>query len=221
MTARTTRTSTSAPSVRPARRLPGRSWRDPRLLVGVLLVLGAAVGGARLLAAQDDSVAYWAVRDDVRAAGAVSADQLEPVRARVDGDAAQHLLPAEGDAPVDGRVWARDLPAGALVDAGALVPADEAGGHELPLRVETGSFPADLAAGELVDVWVAPAPGQGDPGGEARQVLEAARVVSAGSDDAALGQSARTVAVAVEPGTVQPDVVAAVSTGRVTLVRVR
>ncbi len=220
MTARTTRKSADQAPVRPARRLPGRTWRDPRLLVGLALVLGATVGGARLVASQDDTVAYWAVADDVRAAGPVSADQLEPVRVRLDDDSARRYLPADEPPPLDGRVWSRDVPAGSLVDATAFTAPDAAGGHELPLKVEEGSYPADLAAGDRVDVWAGPAPGQGvaEP---ADRVLAEARVVAAGEADPALGQTARTVVVAVASDALQSRVVAAVSARHVTLVRVR
>jgi hypothetical protein len=187
--------------------------------VGALLVLGATVGGARLVASQDDTVAYWAVADDVRAAGSVSAAQLEPVRARLEGVSDQHYLRADEPPPVDGRVWARDLPAGTLVDASALTAVASDDGHELPLKVEEGAFPADLSDGDRVDVWAGPAPGQG-AAEEAERVLTGARVVSAGAADPALGQTARTVVVAVESDQVQAQVVAAVSARHVTLVRV-
>lgn len=220
MTARTTRKSADQAPVRPARRLPGRTWRDPRLLVALVLVLGATVGGARLVASQDDTVAYWAVADDVRAEGPVSADQLEPVRVRLDDDVARHYLTADEPPPLEGRVWARDVPAGALVDAAAFAHAATSDGHELPLRVEEGAYPADLSAGDRVDVWAGPAPGQG--GAEpADRVLSGARVVTAGEADPALGQTARTVVVAVGSDALQAQVVAAVSARHVTLVRVR
>jgi hypothetical protein len=187
--------------------------------VGVLLVLGATVGGARLVASQDDTAAYWAVADDVRAAGAVSSDQLEPVRARLEGGSADHYLSADEPLPAEARVWARDLAAGTLVDVSALAPAASDDGHELPLKVEDGSFPADLADGDRVDVWAGPAPGQGDAE-DAERVLSGARVVSAGEADPALGQTGRTVVVSVASDQVQARVVAAVSARHVTLVRV-
>ncbi|TCI95680.1 flagellar biosynthesis protein FlgA [Aeromicrobium sp. IC_218] len=216
----TTRKSADQAPVRPARRLPGRTWRDPRLLVALVLVLGATVGGARLVASQDDTVAYWALSDDVRAAGPVSADQLEPVRARLDDDSARRYLTADEPPALEGRVWARDVPAGSLLDATALTTAATSEGHELPLKVEEGSYPADLSAGDRVDVWAGPAPGQGvtEP---ADRVLSDARVVSAGRADPSLGQTARTVVVAVASDALQSQVVAAVSARHVTLVRVR
>ena len=44
-------------------RPPG--WRNPRLLLGIVLVAGSVVLGARLLAAADDTVAVWAVSADL------------------------------------------------------------------------------------------------------------------------------------------------------------
>ena len=49
----------------PRSRRPG--WRNPRLLLGLVLVAGSVVLGARLLAAADDTVGVWAVARDLPA----------------------------------------------------------------------------------------------------------------------------------------------------------
>lgn len=205
-------------SASPARRLGGRSWRDPRLLIGVLLVLGATVLGARAFAAQDDTTAYWAVREDVRAGSTASPDQLERVRVRLGDDTAQRYVDATTTPDLAGRIWSRDLAAGALVEPAAWTAPAPADSHELPLRVDAGAFPRDLARGDAVDVWAGPAPGE--PAEEdAERVLSGVRVVSAGSDDP-VGEPGRTVVVAVERDQLVPRTMSAVSARHVTLVRV-
>jgi hypothetical protein len=54
----TVTTDTGTPALRVRR--PG--WRDPRLWIGVVLVAGSVVAGARLLAAADDTVQVWSPR---------------------------------------------------------------------------------------------------------------------------------------------------------------
>ncbi len=56
------RTVAAVPRATRSRR-PG--WRNPRLLLGIVLVAGSVVLGARLLAAADDTVAVWAVAADL------------------------------------------------------------------------------------------------------------------------------------------------------------
>ena len=66
-----------------ADRLRVRPWTDPRLLLGVLLVLGATVLGARLVAMNDDTTTYWSVAHDVRAGERLSSDHLVSSKVRL------------------------------------------------------------------------------------------------------------------------------------------
>lgn len=187
-----------------------------------MLVLGATVLGARLVAASDDTVEYWSVRDEVAPGDRVERSDLRPTRIKLSGAAAQNYVRADEEfaAPLDDLRWAHGVSAGSLVVKNALVPAASVGRGELPLNVTQGAAPADLARGDTVDVWVGPGPG--DPSTDrARQVLDAVRVVQAGgSGSADLGAAAQTILVDVDESRVDPTVVAAVASGHVTLVRV-
>ena len=56
----------SAPSaVRRAVRHQRPGWRDPRILVGVVIVAASVLAGVKILTAADDTVAVWAVRSDL------------------------------------------------------------------------------------------------------------------------------------------------------------
>ena len=78
-----------------ARRLRPPSWRDGRLVVGVLLILASVALGVRLVAAADQRVPVFAAARTLVPGERVEAADL----ARVDvtlGDAAGAYLPAEG-----------------------------------------------------------------------------------------------------------------------------
>ncbi len=81
-----------------AKRLQRPSWRDSRLVVGVLLVLLAATLGARAVASADDRVPVWVAAEDL-----VTGDPLDATSlARADvqlGDGAVPYLSAEAPAP--------------------------------------------------------------------------------------------------------------------------
>lgn len=203
-------------------RLRLRPWREPRLVLGVLLVLGATVLGARLAAAGDDSVEYWAVRSAVTPGDAVSEDMLEPISIRLSGASAGNYVRTdeEFDAPLDELVWAHDLSPGSLVGKTSLVAREGRSHGELPLSVAEGAAPGDLQRGDLVDVWVGPGPGD-DPTSDAVRVLEAVKVLQTGDDAAALGGAlARTVLVEVDEARLGTSVIGTVAAGHVTLVRV-
>lgn len=191
-------------------------------MLGVLLVLGATVLGARLAAASDDTVEYWSVRQDVRPGDPVQDDDLEPTRVRLSGGAADKYVRTDEEfaAPLDDLVWAHDVASGSLVGKSSLVARSSQLRHQLPLSVTDGAAPADLARGDLVDVWVGPGPGE-EPDTKAKRVLESVRVLQTGGEAAAAsGALAQTVLVDVDSEQVRRSVVSTVAASHVTLVRV-
>lgn len=205
-----------------ASRLRIRPWRDPRLLIGVLLVLGSTILGARAVAAGDDRVEYWALDGAVAPGDQVSADDMVAVRVHLSSSVASNYIRADEElaAPLDDLQWGEAGSDGSLVERSALVPKATAGRSQLPLSVAAGASPADLARGDLVDVWVGPGPGD-DAKDEAVRVLEGVRIVESGDDAAATGGAlAQTVLVDVADSELRGEVIATVSSGHVTLVRV-
>jgi hypothetical protein len=209
------------PGVR-ADRLRLRPWSDPRLLLGVLLVLGAAVLGARLVAMNDDTIEYWSVAADVRAGDPLGDDQLVPARVRLDDATAERYLRVADElpaAPADLR-WGRDLAAGSLLAAADLDSTAARDARELPVLVTEGAMPTDLGRGDQVEIWVGP---DVDDGQErpSTKVLGPVRVVRSGSDAESLGGSlARTVLVEVPTAALSGEVVSRIGAGRVTIVRI-
>ncbi|WP_298992089.1 hypothetical protein [uncultured Pseudokineococcus sp.] len=195
----------------PARRVALPSWRDPRLVVGVLLVLAAVVAGARLVASADRTVPVFAAAEALTPGERVGADQLQVVRLRLDGGggAAAYLSAAR---PPDGELVAlRGVGAGELVPAAALGDPGVLDVRPVGVPVE-GALPAELVPGALVDVWVT-AVDLGSPGAllEPRRVVVAAPVAEVDAGPGALG-SAATTTVQVLVGTEElPDVLAALA----------
>ena len=205
-----------------AQRLHIKPWRDPRLLIGVLLILGATILGARLAAAGDDTAEYWALASSVKPGDQVTRDALVPTRVHLTSSAAANYLRTDQtfDQPLEDLQWANAGSQGALVERAALVPKVTKQRSQLPLNVSTGAAPVDLSRGDLVDVWVGPGPGD-DAGGKAVRVLQSVRVVQAGDKAAAIGGSlAQTILVDVDNAQLQGSVVGTVASGHVTLVRV-
>lgn len=183
----------SPTAVRPAR----RSWRDPRLLVGLVIVAVCVLAGARLVAGADDTVAVWTVRADLPAGSPVGEADVESARMRFGSEeAAGRYLPASAPIP-DGMVLLRELGAGELLPRAALAPEDGGSLAELPLSVPSELVPTGLRPGELVDVWVTP-PQRAGAAEEAVRVLEEVRVVAAPREASALGPATtRQVVVGV------------------------
>lgn len=76
-----------------AKRLQKPSWRDTRLLLGILLVLLATTLGAKVIASADDRVPMYAAAQPLKPGDALSVDNLKRVDVQL-GDGVEAYLPA-------------------------------------------------------------------------------------------------------------------------------
>ncbi len=167
-------------------------WRDPRLWLGLALVCGSVVIGAKLLAAADDTVAVWQVDSAASAGMAIGADDLGTARVHFeDKDAADLYWPIARGIPDDARLL-RDVAEGELLSSAAITTGDVSALRRMPLSVPSGGFPAGLSVGDHVDVWAVPADGKA-----ARQVLADVTVVDLGAGGSAGIAGDRGVAVSL------------------------
>ncbi|MCW2747217.1 MAG: hypothetical protein JWP10_359 [Nocardioidaceae bacterium] len=189
--------------------------------MGIVLVLVSTVVAARWAATQDDRVAYWSLRADVRSGQPVSRSDLVKARVRLDGGSQDQYVRVVDEFPaaLSALEWSHDLRSGELVRVASLRAIDSQPAGELPLKVAIGAFPNDLQSGDLVDVWVSPP--QGDVVGDATKVLPRVRILDLGGDSNSVGGAlAKTVVVALVTNTDPAKALAAVGRGTVTLVRV-
>lgn len=145
---------TRAPDVPAATRAGTAGWRDPRLWVGIVLVTGSVVAGARLLSTADDMTAVWAASADLPAGETLTADDLRATRVRFDDGAdEQRYLGVDDELPSD-LTLTRALTAGELVPAGALGEETDADTVSVSVAVAAEHVPTGLTRGSRVDVWV-------------------------------------------------------------------
>ena len=209
-----------------ARRHDRAVWRDPRLIVGIVLVAGSVLLGARLLAHADDSVGVWALRHDLAKGSSVSPDDLLLRHVRFfDAADADRYLAAAASVPA-GSVVTRDLGAGELLPRAAIGSAATHHVVEVPFSVATDAVPASVRPGSVVDVWVAPgasATAAADAGPQrAVRVFDDVTVVAVPATGSSLGPaSSRQVVVAVPPGkeAALPSALSRAANGAVVLVK--
>jgi hypothetical protein len=209
-------------SASPVRRFDASPWRDPRLVAGIVIVLASTVLGGWAVAAADHTVAYWATRSSVRVGDPVHRDNLVAVHAKVPSRTARSLLRTDQALParLSDLRWAIDARAGTLVTSDALAPRGRA--VELPVSVPTGGIPSDLRSGDHVDVWAVPdQSGSGSKtSARARRVLSKVRVVSRSSASGMSGGPGVTLVIDVAGTKLDAALMGALSTQRLTVVRV-
>ena len=93
---------------------------DPRLLIGLALVVASVAGVVALLSAVDESVAVLAAGEDLSPGDRIQARDLVPVEVRLDAAARHYLLP--GDLPAGGLVVTRSVGEGELVPVALRAP---------------------------------------------------------------------------------------------------
>lgn len=188
----------------PALRVRRRGWRDPRLWVGVVLLAGSVVAGARLLAAADDTVQVWAAASDLGEGARLTEDDLVATRVRFADEAAlAGYYRVEEELPADLQLG-HGLAAGDLVPRAAVGPAEDSGLVEVPIAVEPEQVPPSVEDGTVVDVYVVAAP---DPEEEEAAVpaptegpaLAAVTVVDAPAPAESFGTSGRRQLVLAVP----------------------
>lgn len=201
-----------------ATRVRGPRWRDPRLLVGVLLVLVSVAVGARLLASGDATTRVWVAARDLDIGRVLTADDLERADVRL-LDSTDHYV--SGSSRPVGYVLTRAVGDGELLPRAALVAPGKAAEHRLvTVPVHRGHLPPGLRGGERVDVFGTPE-AKGTQTVEPRLVVSGAVVSKVDDRRGGLGAGGTEVGVvlAVAPEAVD-EVIGAIHAGDIDLVRI-
>ena len=193
-----------------ARRIRPPRWLDLRLVLGVLLVLGSVLLGARVVGAADATVAVWAAQDDLAAGTVLSPDDLTVVEVRLDALSGSYL---SASVRPEGRTLARAVGGSELLPRAALEEPTEL--VQVALPVQAGWVPPGLRRGQLVDVYAVADPAAGAVGaadGSVNLVVGDAPVQAvSGTTDGVLSTPTTTLQVVVSvPVERAPDVFAAV-----------
>jgi hypothetical protein len=136
-----------------ANRLRRPGWRDTRLLVGVLLVLGSVAVGSYVVSRADDRVPVFAAGKPLVPGQPLTADDLVRVDVQLGSQDGRYVSASRG-LPAD-RFVLREVPEGELLPASAVGSKDQVDLQPLTLSVDAGSASV-LRVGTRVDVYVNP-----------------------------------------------------------------
>ncbi|WP_308121943.1 SAF domain-containing protein [Actinotalea ferrariae] len=145
-----------------ATRLRRPGWRDPRLLVGLVLVAASVALGAWAVGAAGRTVPVYAAVGSLVPGEVLDADSVEVREVRL-GAAGPAYLSADEPLP-DGLVVQRTVAAGELVPRSALSAVDELAVRPVAVAVP-GVLPEGLVAGSAVDLWFVPEDATAVPAG--------------------------------------------------------
>ncbi|MFN3866550.1 MAG: hypothetical protein ACK4MD_07530 [Demequina sp.] len=197
-----------------AGRLRRPGWKDPRLLIGLLLIAVAMVGVASIVSAADRTVAHYVAQHTLTPGTVLDTDHLAIAHVRV--GTGTYLVADPAAAQPWGRVVTRVIEAGELVPEASLASAADFEGRPVAV-VTTSPVAADVRPGSLVDVWVTARDASGAPA--SRLVGDGLVVADVVGDDQGFGsRRGQTVYVVVPRSGLEEFLEALATDGAVSVV---
>ncbi|NNG36664.1 SAF domain-containing protein [Nakamurella aerolata] len=162
--------ASSSPALPPAptpRRMGRPKWLDPRVLIGLVLVVAAVVVGIKVVGASKHTTPMWTTTRALAAGTVLQPDDVDPVEVSI-GDLTGYL-PANVAPPV-GKVLNHAVGQGELLPAAA-VTAQSSGHRIVPLNVSARSMPPGVGHGSKVDLYLTVGGGSGSAADSATELL--------------------------------------------------
>ncbi|WP_427018640.1 hypothetical protein ACQCSX_08965 [Pseudarthrobacter sp. P1] len=172
----------------PAARLKKPSWKDPRLLVGLLLVLASIASVAAVVGNADQTTEVYAARETLAVGQPVTGDAVVKVRVRL-GDLEPTYFTAAQALP-EHQVAVRMVGKGELVARSSLGRVDALDRKPAGLNIED-ALPKEVVVGSRVDVWVS-LPDAKNGYAEPQLLLPGAEVAALAPGSTALGATKAT-----------------------------
>jgi len=192
-----------------AARLRRPGWRDPRLLVGVVMVAGSVALGSWAVRSAQSTVPVYVAREALVPGQRLAADDVVVAQVQLGPGELAHYVSADVALPADAvvvRVVGDDelLPAGAIGSAADL----EVRSVAIPLERAPSR---DVTVGALVNVWYVPEDTREDAAGPPQQLATSLPVAEVARPEHSLGGADGVSAHVLVPTELLPRVLAALA----------
>lgn len=180
-----------------AARISKPSWKDPRLLIGVLLVLLSVAGAVALVGSADKTTQVYAAREEIAVGQQITTEDLSIVKVRLDEVEEGYITVEDGLSA--GKVALQRVARNQLLPRESLGTADALDRKPVAIAMD-GELPAQAGPGARVDVWVA-MPGAAAAYEDPQLLLPGAEIAQIVPGSATLGAAkTSTVLVLVTDG---------------------
>lgn len=172
----------------PAGRLKRPSWKDPRLIVGLLLVFASIAAVVAIVQSADETIEVYAAKKTIAVGQHVQPQDLTAVPVRLGEVRDEYVTVADG-LPEDSYAQ-RLVSQGELLAASALETADALGRKPVGITVDE-ALPNEARVGSRVDVWVS-APLEDGTFSDPELLLPGAEISAISNSSSALGSATTT-----------------------------
>ena len=199
-----------------AMRLRRPKWRDPRLIIGIVLVLLSVLAGMLVVSRASATSPVVVAKTDLVPGQTIRAQDLTTVQMRLP-DGADSYLSSTSQIPA-GAVAVAVVRSGELVPAGAVGQPEASALRPVVVAVDSG-LAAEIRTGARVELWGTPASRMRDQRAKAVELVPdgIVRSVQTGSS---LGMKASTVEVLVPAGRVSTVLESLAAGDRIDVVQV-
>lgn len=185
----------------PVLRLRRPRWKDPRLIIGIVLVVASVLMGALLVSRLSATTPVLVARGTIVPGEEIDPDQLTTVELRLGEQEAMYV--GSVDAVPEGAVATRTIQAGELLPVSALGQ-----GADVPLRPVVIPVDATVAEsvvpGAEVELWHTRPSDVQDASGQGAELLVSDAVVRRVDEGSSLGMRSMAVEVLVPKDQVGP-----------------
>lgn len=174
-----------------ALRLRRPRWRDPRLVIGIVLVLVSVLAGMLVISRVSETTAVLVAREDVVVGDVLRPESFTTAELRL-GEQSPHYASAVREIP-DGAVAVQTVRAGELLPVEAIGQSEDIQLRPVVVDVD-GSIAESVGPGSRVELWGTP------DGAGAEERSRASRIVESGvvrSVDEGSSLGMRSVAIEV------------------------
>lgn len=186
-------------------RLKKPSWKDPRHLIGILLVLASVVGVVSIVAAADRTTEAYAASEPIAVGEKLSPDKLHRVKVRLGDVEQQYFTPESG---MDGGLVAvQRIGKDQLLPRASFGARDSLDRKPVAITIDE-ALPSQAVAGSRVDVWVA-LPDTRNGFSEPTLLLPGAEIAQLTPGSTALGSQRSTVVMVLVPDGQMPKLLGA------------
>lgn len=176
----------------PVMRLRAPRWKDPRLIVGIVLVAVSVLLGALLATRVSETTTVMVARGPIVAGDVIDTEDLITAEVRLEDRAAHYLRP--GDEVPQDAVALRSIGAGELVPRTAVGQSEGAPLRPVMIPVST-AVAESVTPGRTVELWRTSSTGRGE---ESRaELLVDDAIVRRLEDGSTLGMRSMAVEVLV------------------------
>lgn len=172
-------------------RLRRPRWKDPRLIVGIVLVLASVLMGALLVTRLSQTTSVVVSRDGIVPGQVIDASALTTVEVRLGEQ--EGMYAASAESIPDGAVATQTIRAGEMVPIGAIGQSSDVPLRPVVIPVDT-SVAESVTPGATVELWHTSDP---DDGASQAELLVGEAVVRQVDEGSSLGMRSVSVEVLV------------------------